>query len=368
MSSTPQSIARVPRPDTVVLRRILEAGLQAPSAENRHYLRFETLPAGVRLVSTDTPSWAALPHRQTLALVALGAVAENLALRAAACGHPVALRWHPEPGRPEVIADLEWSAQPAAVDPLEASIEARHTNRRFYRLRRLDDGERRPLSHAAAAVPGAALQWLDDPAQRAWALKAIRIAESERFCRRELHHELFSAVRFELGWRRSAPDGLPPGSLEVELPMRPLFAALRRWPLMHTLSLLGMHHVLGQRAAALPCRLAPQLGLVLCDGPSEAQRAFGAGRALQRVWLAATAQGLAFQPMAAATVLLRQRAVGDWIRPAVRDRLHELLQHATAGRASAAYMFFRVGHAAEPSLVTGRPAPDMFISTNPSQE
>jgi nitroreductase len=356
-------------PEPQVLRRILEAGIRAPSAENRHFLRFEPAPDGMRILSTDTPTWDEQPHRRMLALVSLGAVVENMSLESAACGHALAVRWFPEPGRADAMVELHWSAAAAgAADPLAAAIAGRHTNRRFYRRERLDAETLKALRAAASAVPGAGVLWLHDATQRSSALKAVRLAETERFRRQALHEELFGAVRFELGWQRSTPEGLPPGALEVEPPMRPLFAALRRWPLMQALSRIGMHHTLGLRAADLPCRLAPHLGLVVCDAPREALRALGAGRALQRVWLAATAQGLAFQPMAAATVLARQRPGGGWVSAAVRDELLRLLQDVTGGRGDAAYMFFRVGHAAPPSVATERMPLDHYLAPPPVQK
>lgn len=361
-------LAATALPEMQTLRRILEAGIRAPSAENRHFMRFEPIPEGMRLVCTDTPTWDAQPHRRTLALVALGAVVENLSLASAACGHALAVRWFPDPGRADAVAELRWSPRSGGVDPLAESIAERHTNRRFYRRQAVDGATLKELAGAASAIPGAALLWLDDPERRRWALKALRLAETERFRRQALHEELFGAVRFELGWRTTAAEGLPPGALEVEPPMRAMFAALRRWPLMKALAHLGVHRTLGLRAADLPCRLAPHLGVIVCDSARESLRALGAGRALQRVWLASTRNGLAFQPMAAAPILARQRPGGGWVSPGVRDELRQLLQQATAGRADAAYMFFRVGHAKPPSVVTDRLPLDHYLAAAPVRE
>lgn len=367
MNALPEStLAPAALPEAQTLRRILEAGIRAPSAENRHFLRFETLPDGMRLVSTDTPTWDGQPHRRMLALVSLGAVVENLSLASAAHGQALAVRWFPDPARADCMAELRWSPQPGGGEPLAEAIATRHTNRHFYRREPLDAATRKDLAAATSAVPGAGLLWLDDAARRRWALKAMRLAETERFRRQALHDELFGAVRFELGWRTSTSEGLPPGALEVEPPMRPLFAALRRWPLMQALTRIGVHHTLGLRAADLPCRLAPHLGLIVCDAAREPLRALGAGRALQRVWLAATLHGLAFQPMAAATVLARQRPGGGWVSPAVRDELLELLQHASGGRGDSAYMFFRVGQAKAPSVVTERLPLEHYLADSPA--
>jgi len=348
------------RPPEEPLRAILQSGIQAPSAENRHYLRFELAPDRVGLVSTDTPTWGPLPHRRVLALVSYGAVVENMALRAAALGHAQATHWFPDPTRADLVAELRWSPAPPKPDPLATAIAHRHTNRRFFRRKPVEAAALQHLSAAASAVNGAQVRWLDG-SQRRLGLQAMRIAETERFRREALHHELFSAVRFDVGWKRTTEEGLPPGALEVEPPMRAAFAALRRWPLMRRLGRLGGHHALGMRAAYLPCALAPQLALLLCDADNDGLAAVGAGRALERTWLAATAEGLAFQPMAAATALSHQRAGSGWVGEPAQREIHRLLDQLTGGRAGSAYMFFRIGHAAAPSVATERPSLDHFL-------
>ena len=340
-------------PPEAALRRILEAGIRAPSAENRHYLRLRPCPDGVALISTDVATWADRPHRRLLALLSYGAVVENMALRSADLGWALEPAWVPAPGRPELIAALAWHAAPPRADPLAAAIDARHTNRRFYRREALPTSALDRLAAAAAALPGCRVLWLDDGPRRREALHVLRIAESERFRRRALHEELFGAVRFEVGWQRSTPEGLPPGALEVEPPMRPGFAALRHWPLMRAAGALGAPLLLGLRAAWLPCRLAPHLGVVLSDGPPD-RLELDAGRALERTWLAATALELAFQPMAAPIALERQLPGGGWVSSAVRERLGAGLEQIAAGTGARPCMFFRLGRAAPPSVATQR--------------
>ncbi len=341
-------------PDTLNL--ILQSGIAAPSAENKHYLRFEVRPEETLLWATDAASWDELPHRRFLALLSFGAVAENMALRAGELGLAQSVRWLPDPARSDCIGQFRWAPTLAAPDPLAGAIDKRHTNRRFYRRAALPPALLQRLADAADAVPEAALLWLSAPARRAAALDAIRRAETERFSRRELHRELFGALRFELGWKASCDEWLPPAALEVEAPMRLPFALLRRWPLMHALNRIGAHRMLGLRAADLPCRMAPHLGLIVAGGVDASDRALQAGRALQRAWLAAAAEGLAFQPMAAATVLAQQRAGNGWVSPETRSRLLDLLAQLSPGPSAQACMFFRLGRAPAPSAVTRRKA------------
>jgi hypothetical protein len=252
------------------------------------------------------------------------------------------------------VADLRWTDAVAQPDPLAQAIAQRHTNRRFYRRTALSAQTLADLSAAAAAAPGAQVRWLDGGDDRRLALRALRIAETERFRRRALHQELFGAVRFDIGWQRSADDGLPPAALQIERPMRGMFSLLRHWPLMRVANTLGAHHLLGLRAAYLPCALAPHLGLILAGAPSEALAAVLAGRSFQRLWLAATAAGLALQPMAAATALVRQAAGAGWVGAAPKAELARLLQRLGPDAALQPFLFFRLGHAPAPTAVSTR--------------
>jgi hypothetical protein len=340
---------------------MLQSGIAAPSAENRHWLRFEVAENSLTLVATDAAAWAAEPHREWLSRMSHGAVVENMTLRAAARGLRLATRWIADPARPDVVARCEWTPVPPATDPLNEAIERRRTNRRFYRRERVSRDALARIAAAAQAVPGVHLRWLDDASSRAMALGAIRLAETERFRRERLHRELFEAIRFEAGWRTGVEEGLAPASLEVEPPMRPVFAALRRWPLMRACTAIGLHHVLGLRAGDLPCRLAPHLGLVACDAETPAAGAIAAGRGLERAWLGATVEGVALQPMAAAAALLRQPAGGGWVSEDVQARIRDVLGSLTGGSPDSAWMFVRVGHARSPSAAAGRPPLERFL-------
>ena len=349
------------RPDPDHLRRILASGILAPSAENKHYLRFQVRDDCARLLTTDRASWVEQPHRQMLALLSYGAVVENLALRSAQLGYALAVTWLPEPGRPDLVADFRWVTTAAPADPLCHSIGGRHTNRRFYRRASLPAEMLARLSAAAAAVPGAKLLWLDDAVTRALALKAIRVAETERFRRRALHDEMFGAIRFEKGWHQTADEWLPPAALQVEPPMRLPFALMRHWSVMRAANWVGAHVLLGLRAGYLPCALAPHIGLILASGQREDLGNLQAGRALQRVWLSATAEGLAMQPMAAVTALIRQRPGSGWVSSGVKARLQQLVQELCGGHDAPPYLLFRLGQAAAPSAVTERRTLDHYV-------
>lgn len=350
-------------PTPTNLQEILQAGMRAPSADNRHTLRFERFGNTLRVISTDAATWPALPHRRMLAGLAYGAVLENMRLRSAQLGYALEERWLPEAAREDLIAELHWTPSATPADPLADMIDRRHTNRRFYRREEVPATALACLRSAAEEVEGTRLVWLDAAPQRRLALQAIRMAETERFRRRELHHELFGAIRFELGWLATAEEGLPPAALEVEPAMRLPFSLLRSWPVMRAATWLGMHHGLGLRAGYLPCALSPHIGLLLRSnaGVVEATRSFmQTGRALERMWLTAAAKNLAVQPMAAATALSLQAPGNGWVSNATQTKLRGLLHALSIGTDEhVPCLMFRLGLASETTVVTSRTPPHL---------
>ena len=286
-----------------------------------------------------------------LSLVSIGAAVENLILRGRRLG--LALECLPEVRSADAPFTIMLKCRPMAspaLDDLERVIEDRCTNRRLrFTGPPLAPAGLSQLQADAGAIEGAAIVWLDSPSQRRQALRLIRAAETERFRNRHLHHELFSSIRFDLGWRDTTADGLPPGALELPLVERPLFAMLRSWSIQHGLNLFGVHHFIGFRAADLPCRLAPHLGVITCHGESEAA-AIAGGRALQRVWLRSAAMGLSFQVFAASAAYAYQgtRGIDAKLQCMLRDGWAELCPNTRP------IIIFRMGHAAAPSVRTVR--------------
>ena len=340
-----------------ILLDIARAGILAPSADNRHVFRIEINETSLCLWPTTDFAATTERHRRVLGLISLGAVVENMMLRAGELGLGSHANWFPAGSDAGPI--VQFNLQDALTeidDGLAAAIPDRHTNRRMYRGPTLSVSETNLLSTAVASVEGTQLIWLKGDARR-HALKLIWQAESERFLRQRLHEELFSSIRFDLSWRETADSALPPGSLEIEPPMRPLFKALRHWGLMRPLTFLGVHRLIGLRAGWLPCWQAPTLGLLLTTLPIEAG-AVAVGAAFERLWLRATLLDLALQPLAAATVLPLQSTSDFGASDELRLAL--TLGWQTIAPEGTPLMVFRMGRAAPPKIKTGRQPIDLY--------
>jgi len=334
------------------LRDILESAIRAPSADNQHRIRFEITADDIRIRHTGAPLTHQGGYKRVLTLLSLGAVAENLSIAASRYGIQTETRLFPEGKDTDlaVVAGLKRGV--GVADPLWSAIPERHTNRRVaYRGPKLSAEEQRTLEAAAHTSPGCNLIWLDEGSKRQRALSLMRRAETERFRNRVLHEELFSAIRFDAGWRATSQEGLPPGALGVEAPLRPFFALLRHWPVMHAANLIGAHYMLGWRSCDLPCRLAPNLGLLAVKN-ADTQSVFDAGRAFQRVWLTATQQGRVLQPMPASALYALEGAQDEGIPKDLQRGLADGWQSLLPDQIP--LMLFRMGRAGPHAIHSGR--------------
>jgi len=339
--------------DQDALRAILESAIQAPSADNLHKIRFQLI-AGSTLHIHYTE--AKLPpqgsYKRVLALLSLGAVSVNITVAASRFGLQAATVLFPEPTKPDWVMRIHMQPNQVEADPLFPAIALRHTNRQVrFRGPGMTDAELRELDAAVSAYPNCQLVWMDEPIQRRLALRLMRRAETERFHNAALHEELFSAIRFEAGWHTSCPEGLPPGALGVEPPLRPFFALLRHWPIMRVGNLLGAHHLMGWRACDLPCRLAPHLGLLAVRNTDD-QSIFDTGRAFQRLWLVVTNQGRVLQPMPASALFALEGVEQDGIPVGLQHDLEQAWKANLQG--AVPLMLFRMGIAKPSSIVAGR--------------
>ena len=329
------------------------AALAAPSADNRHVFRLEATAHGLCMLGTEdflnAPS-----SRRILGLISLGSAIQNLELRASKLGLGLKIQWQPEGKESALLARFAAAQMPAVDDPLEGAIDLRHTNRRLdFRGPKLPIVALQQMAEDVAAVCGTGLVWLDEPARRRDALRLIRQAETERFRNQTLHRELFTSIRFDVGWDASAPEGLPPGSLELPWFERPAFSALRHWPVQIAANLFGAHRLIGWRAASLPCRLATHLCAVTADGEIEAA-ALSAGKLLQRLWLRATTLGMSFQVFAASP--LYALSGSSSISANTQETLATGWRKLCSGQRP--FVVFRLGHARPPTLRANRPPLD----------
>lgn len=339
------------------VRSLVRFATLAPSGGNCQPWRFSWDGRRLRLAHDADRSRSFLDYRDLASWLAFGAAAENVALVAAGMGLEVAVDLEPDPRDPAVVCDLRFAARraaaPARAAALAAAIPERVTNRKLSVRAPLARDTREALLRAAAEVPGAALHLVEDGDRLAEVGDVLGRGDRLRFLSRTMHREMMAELRWTADEVRRTRDGLDVSTLELTGADLAGLRVMSSWPAMDLVGRLG-----GGRALEKPARkaiaAASAVGLVSVPGRTRAAY-FAGGRAMQRVWLEATALGLAFQPMAPLTYLFARVELGDGegLSPAEAAALRELRGRFTAVLPDAAGrgepMLFRLAHAPPPT-------------------
>jgi nitroreductase len=239
--------------------------------------------------------------------LALGAAVENVVIAAAQRGLATDVETFPRADDATVAAELRFgpvqeTEHPALADlaRLMPLVAERQTNRKLGPRVPLTDEEAAALL-AAAAERGGSLELCTDPVGLEEVGRIIGVSDRVRMLCPGTHRELVGELRWTGEEAERTRDGVtltslelsPGGEVGVTLMTRPDVAGFLR-------ELVGGKRL--EEAAWDSVAAASAMGLLSLDSDSRETWIAG-GRAMQRMWLEATALGLAMQPM---TVVLYQ--------------------------------------------------------------
>lgn len=335
------------------VRFVLQSAVLAPSADNRLPIRFRITNGAIAVRFAGASLPRPRGYREMLLLLSVGALAENAVVGASQIGKRLRIEVPPDLRSELPLLTLASTGETTTPDPLYEQLERRQTNRSvIFRGPPLSTTEGQAIVKDCA-LPEGDLHWLNNRATRASVVQHMTRAEAERFRNPTLHEELFSAIRFDVGWRTSCSDGLPPGALQIEAPARPLFQLLRHWPIARVANRLGTARVFGIRSCRLPCSLAPDLGAVTVER-LDTDALVQAGRMFQRIWLELSRLGRVLQPLPAGALYALPEARNEGVPQPLQRELADAWHRLFDGRHPV--MFFRSGRA-QPSKVRAERLP-----------
>ncbi len=280
--------------------RLVAAASRAPSPDNMQAWSFARVGDAIE-VSLEPGRVLPTDVHQMFAWIGLGAAVENLVLAAEREGYVATveddlLRATARGGEGTRTESTPVTVRLAPGRPssaLGAEIERRETNRGPYDSAPLDPRTIEGLSQAIGAID-AGVHW----ATGAQALD--RIAEMDarstyiRLEHRPLHDELFAILRFSRRDVEETRFGLDFASLGIPAALVHVARLLRYPAVVNVVSRLGIGRLVARQLAAR-LRSAGAVCLITARSPGAAGY-LDAGRAMERLWLEATARGLAVQP------------------------------------------------------------------------
>jgi molybdopterin/thiamine biosynthesis adenylyltransferase len=287
------------------LHTLVDYAVRAPSGGNCQPWAFELEPGELRCYFDPARSTTLLDGGGLASYLACGAAAEHVVLAATALGLETTLSILPDGEHSELVfrACFSRPSTPPTRDPLVDQIEHRCTNRRRQPRAPLRRGVGAILeAQAQAATPGAALALVEDDARLERLGSILARGEKQRLLCERMHRELFEEIRWTREDVLQSRDGIDIETLELDATERAALTILSSWDVMATLRTIGAGRGL-ERLTTEAVASASAVGVLshAGDGPGAF---FSSGRALARVWLKATMEGIAMQPMTSLSFMI----------------------------------------------------------------
>ena len=302
------------RPAPALRERLVSAAVAAPSGGNSQPWRWLASNDALHLFHDRSRSAAMPDFEHHAGYVALGAALENVVLAAHAEGLEAALRLFPSAEAPDLVASVGlYEGVVAGVEPhwrdeLAAQIGVRHTNRRTQRTR-LPAAMLAELTEAVRSVAGAELHLLAEDSELTSIGELVGEGDRLRFLDERCNRDLLSEIRWTPEEGERTRDGLTLDNLELGRGDRAALQMLRSWRSLRLVRAWngGRGFV---RGSLQSITTSGAVGLLTMPGTRPLDYLHG-GRAVERMWLVAQAQGLAVQPMTALPYMFARVFQGD---------------------------------------------------------
>ena len=331
---------------------ILLAGNTAPSGENCQPWRFVVCGETIEVHLLPERDKSAYSWGQRAAYLACGAAIENMVIEASARKYRADVVYFPDRADAWHVADIGLRKDDSVeTDPLASFIEKRITNRKPYAHAPLSKAERGALFDAASRSEGDfALAEKREDINRLGRVGSTN--EQVMLANRALHQFFFGHVSWTKEEDEEKKVGFYIKTLELPPPAEAMFKVFRHWPIMRVLGAIGFNRIVAIQNGATNAATAG-IGAIIIDGTGPLDFV-KAGRAVERVWLAATAHGLSFQPLTGVLFFKLKIEAGEGAvfstgeQKLIIDAYREAARIFNANGKHIAFMF-RVGRGDAPS-------------------
>ncbi len=346
-------------------QRLISAAIFAPSADNSQPFQFRWQNDNTLELWIDPQrSGKASDNRFILSDIALGAVIENIIIRAESFPLSTQIEYFPDDNQAKFfVASIYFLPSEQTIndtDTLADEISKRCTDRRFPFKGPIKAQTIELLANAAKQHDCDVLSFTCKKSIK-HVLPVIQQAETIRFKSKILHQELFSTVHFN---NAQAEEGMPISVLAIEKPAQPMFKQMKKWSVMNFVNKIGGATILGFRSVRLPILFSPAL-LLITMKKKDRLSIIKAGQAIQRVWLQASQQGLSVQPYAAPGIfslgyIACENEFNSQLE-AIAKQMHNIVNDSDPTKDHYGLMFLRIGYNKAVEHRSNRRSFDSFI-------
>lgn len=346
------------------IRKILEAGIQAPSGSNSQPWKFKVTGNNIQIRALYEKDHPILNFHNRGTFVAHGALIENVLIAARVLGFDAKLHVFPSGINSNVIANIDLGKAEPVDNPLFESINIRATNRKPYKIVPLTLEQKNEILSTAKEIGEGEVVLVDDPEKLKILGKASSTNEIVMLENKVLHALFFNEIVWTKQEEEKRKTGFYIKTLELNPPQEMAIKLFKHWSIMNMGNKLGVAKGIAKTNAKVYSS-ASAIGVIVVHDQDE--DFLQAGRLMERIWLKATKLGLDFHPVTGILYLWQRVKSGD---SAIFSETHKNLVKTAYESIAKIFnvendrciaMLFRLGYGAEPSARSIRIPLDMLI-------
>ncbi len=290
----------------IIINKILEAAVQAPSGDNVQPWKFHVSDnfTIIKLYNLPEKDNSYYNYQQSASYIAHGALIENISIAAQHLGCQMDYQLFPEHGNDNYVAKITLSASELQQNDLYPAIFKRSTNRFQYQRTEVDIKLLQSLKDSVKNIDTAKISLVTEKDKVNKLAKELMVNDRIVFECKDIHHFLFDKIRWNKKQIEETRDGMPVGVLGLSFIEKLSFPLMRFWWYVKIANRLGLSRIIGLKCW-WGCKNSSILGMVSIQG-NDKQAFVEGGRAVQRLWLEATKQGFALQPIIGLTLLINR--------------------------------------------------------------
>lgn len=341
------------------ITKICTAASAAPSGDNSQPWRFVfRAPNTIEFHALVEKDNALLNVDGSGTYIALGAAIQNAELEAKAVGLVPEVQYSYEGSLVATFVLHERGSLSVEEQTLHQAIPLRHSNRKAYKKIPLAEADREEIMRAAGNPERVSFALIEDRKSMSVVSRALTTMEEIAMQNETLHKLFFESIFWSKERNASGESGLYIRTLELPPPARLLFKVLKYWSVAQVLARIGFPTMVA-KTNAVQNASASALGFITLER-FDRRSYVEAGRLLERVWLAAAAQGMSFQIVTG--MLFLARAVGHGNTSVFSEKERDSVRKAYARAQEALkvdepFLMFRIGYSSAPSAVSFRREP-----------
>lgn len=282
------------------IEKILTLAINAPSGDNSQPWRFEVKDNSIFVFNLPKSDNPILNINQRGSYIGHGGLLENISIAATKFQLQAQLELFPDEGQKDLVAKVVLCDSHVETDPLFPYLSQRHTNRRKYKNIKMTLEQTNALQQEIIKIGQenkVKLIFIDDDEEKKLIGRAMSSIEEIILQHKDLHALLFKDIIWSKKVFAKLKKGFYIGTMEFNLMQKLVFFLASNWQRAIWLNKLGLAKMVAKEDAKLYSSGAAVGAIIIPEDTKE--NFIFAGRAMERVWLKATALGLAFHPVSA---------------------------------------------------------------------